>query len=302
VTLSAPGSYRLTGNLDVRVLGSSGNVVDVTADEVSLDLSGFAILGSTVCTGTPPKGDLTCAPRASNHGIYTNGHRGARITNGNVRGVGYHGIYCDTACEVSAVRVSDCYGYGIYAGDGSIVRGNVVQRNGFAGIRFNDSGGLTITGNTAAWNGNHGIWAGSGDVVEGNTSVGNRAAGIYASGASTVRNNVARSNGGDGIYSGLGNIIEGNTAHSNAGRGIFANGSSLIRGNTALSNGSAGIYVSTGGLVVNNVANTNAGFGIEFTTAYGTYEDNMIRGNTAGTVSGGTPMGLNFCNTGTTCP
>ena len=48
VTLSQPGSYVLTSNLVVstEVIG-----IDVTADNVSIDLNGFSLIGPTTCTG-----------------------------------------------------------------------------------------------------------------------------------------------------------------------------------------------------------------------------------------------------------
>src|SRR5262245_49658786 len=47
VTLTQPGSYRLTGNLEIPTLGIGAIVV--TAADVSIDLNGFAILGQNVC-------------------------------------------------------------------------------------------------------------------------------------------------------------------------------------------------------------------------------------------------------------
>src|SRR5262245_24689246 len=50
-TLSLPGSYRLTGNLDLRGEPSPPNTtaVEITAKDVTLDLNGFAIIGNAVC-------------------------------------------------------------------------------------------------------------------------------------------------------------------------------------------------------------------------------------------------------------
>src|SRR5262245_38474761 len=58
-TLSQPGSYRLTGNLDVTKMQngnpqpSSENItaILVTADDVQIDLNGFAIIGPVTCGG-----------------------------------------------------------------------------------------------------------------------------------------------------------------------------------------------------------------------------------------------------------
>jgi hypothetical protein len=47
------------------------------------------------------------------------------------------------------------------------------------------------------------------------------------------------------------------------------------------------------------VANTGPGMTI---TASGGYGECVVEGNTGGTVSGGTPLGGNLCDSSTTCP
>src|SRR5438270_1570559 len=51
VTISVPGSYRLSGNLMVPDAHTSA--ISITADHVTIDLNGFSIIGPTVCTGRP---------------------------------------------------------------------------------------------------------------------------------------------------------------------------------------------------------------------------------------------------------
>src|SRR6266540_3776373 len=48
VTLSVPGSYRLTGNLTVP--DANTTAIQIAADNVTLDLNGFSILGPVVCS------------------------------------------------------------------------------------------------------------------------------------------------------------------------------------------------------------------------------------------------------------
>ena len=52
VTISQPGSYRLSGNLIVPDMNTTAIVI--TADGVTLDLNGFSIMGPVVCTEFPP--------------------------------------------------------------------------------------------------------------------------------------------------------------------------------------------------------------------------------------------------------
>src|SRR4030088_445528 len=51
VTISLPGSYRLSGNLTVP--DANTTAIDVTTDNVTIDLNGFSIIGPTVCSGEP---------------------------------------------------------------------------------------------------------------------------------------------------------------------------------------------------------------------------------------------------------
>src|SRR6266436_5972961 len=51
VTISQPGSYRLTGNLVVPDVNTTA--IQITADFVTVDLNGFSIIGPNVCTPNP---------------------------------------------------------------------------------------------------------------------------------------------------------------------------------------------------------------------------------------------------------
>lgn len=47
VTISLPGSYRLSGNLTVP--DADTDAILITADNITLDLNGFTIAGPTIC-------------------------------------------------------------------------------------------------------------------------------------------------------------------------------------------------------------------------------------------------------------
>ena len=51
VTISQPGSYRLTSNLIVPDAATNG--IQITANDVTLDLNGFSIIGPNTCTPNP---------------------------------------------------------------------------------------------------------------------------------------------------------------------------------------------------------------------------------------------------------
>ena len=51
ITITRPGSYRLTSNLTVP--DADTTAIEIAADHVTLDLNGFAILGPTDCSQSP---------------------------------------------------------------------------------------------------------------------------------------------------------------------------------------------------------------------------------------------------------
>src|SRR5262245_56442078 len=86
-TLSQAGSYRLTGNLDVTKMQNgnpqpnSENVtaILVAADDVQIDLNGFAIIGPVTCSGNP----TTCTPSSgTGSGIEDQGVHRVTVRNG----------------------------------------------------------------------------------------------------------------------------------------------------------------------------------------------------------------------------
>src|SRR5438128_5584609 len=92
VTISLPGSYRLAG--DLTVPDANTDAILITANNVTLDLNGFAILGPTACnrSGSGGDGAVVCAPTGNGNGV--NGTQASNITvvNGTIRGMGHTGI------------------------------------------------------------------------------------------------------------------------------------------------------------------------------------------------------------------
>lgn len=58
ITLSVPGSYKLTGNL---VVPGGLDGIEITSDNVTLDLNGFRIAGSGACTRDPSTVVVYCS-------------------------------------------------------------------------------------------------------------------------------------------------------------------------------------------------------------------------------------------------
>lgn len=152
VTISRPGSYRLSSNLDVPA-NAAGIVL--FASGVTIDLNGFQIKGSGVGTGIAAL--QARQGIAVRNGSVTNFERGIDIKGiGNdVREVTAFGntvtaLEVGAGSTVSGNRVFS-NGTGIHAEAGSIVSGNTVLFNTGFGLRVRI--GAVIRGNTAAFNG-----------------------------------------------------------------------------------------------------------------------------------------------------
>ncbi len=198
--ITQSGSYRLTSNLDVTVAGmqkggtapENTTAIQVTADDVTIDLNGFMIRGPTVCSGGASN---TCTPTGTGIGIDAQSgpgpgmfHKGLAVINGTVRGMGSYGVHAD--------------------GYASLIEKVRAESNGFFGIT---SVGGSVTNCTAYANGSIGILGG---VVIGCAAFWNAKAGI---GGSAVANSTAGFNGTDGIF---GDAATGCSAHDNGGAGL----------------------------------------------------------------------------------
>jgi len=267
VTITAPGSYRLTSNLDV---SPDPNVdgIQVTADGVTIDLSGFEIAGPVTCTGL---GSEVACSAGTGYGINANSATGVTVRGGRVTGFAFGGVRLSGRGLVDTMLVEANGGDGIRTEANSIVRGSTAYRNGATGIQIS-----------------------FGSIVEHCVSASNRSVGISASGAS-ITANAANDNGGHGI-SGSTAAISHNSTTFNEGDGIFAT-SSNVSDNVSISNLGDGIEASFGSNVQRNGVRGNTNFGLNLGSQTG-YRENTI---TFDTINGGVNMGANLCGT-TPCP
>jgi hypothetical protein len=92
-----------------------------------------------------------------------------------------------------------------------------------------------------------------------------------------------------------------NSSSGNAEYGLFAG--TLNVNNVATTNILSGFWVSTGATLIGNAARNNGEYGIVTSAAVG-YGQNVLTGNTLGTISEATAVeiGTNLCDTNTTCP
>ena len=136
--ISEPGSYKLTGNLTVP--DENTTAIEVQADNVTVDLNGFAIIGPVQCTAE--NGSVSCSAQGTGIGVQAQIFVFATVVrNGSVRGMGSAGVSIQSG-RVEGVRALQNGGNGIRFGRG-IVRGCLAQSNGTTGISGISGGGLS---------------------------------------------------------------------------------------------------------------------------------------------------------------
>jgi hypothetical protein len=143
IVISKPGSYILKSNITVP--DANTTAILVQADNVTIDLNGFSILGP--CTGGPP-----CSPTGSGNGIdnFSSGNSNLTVLNGTISGMGADGILINGDGRVQGVRVvgNGFRGMTIPA----MVTNSMAESNGGDGIQ-----GRQLIGNFAAGNAGHGL-------------------------------------------------------------------------------------------------------------------------------------------------
>jgi hypothetical protein len=263
--ISQPGSYYLTGNVEVL----SGNGINITASNVCLDLNGFSLINTTASPAAGTAIDL--AGGLSNVQI-----KNGNINGGTVRtpsgsqpwqatfvGKGWSdGIQDFPAAPargvlLSQLTVEKCGDNGVILYGSSAINQLTATANGGNGIVAFQS---TIRQALVTLNGGSGIY-GSGGSISDSVASNNVAFGIQASSTSlsvvtatqngytgvyssygSITHAVSNNNGGDGIY-----VYQGTISHctvfSNGGSGIGAYQGS-VTDSSAASNGSAGIYAN----------------------------------------------------------
>jgi len=217
-TISASGSYRLTGNLTV---SGSTDGIDVNASNVTIDLNGFSIIG--------PVNGFRRGVSAQQYEV--------TVENGTVTGFGV-GLLLSNNSVVKSVHADANAVEGISVGSNSVIDGCTANSNqNDSGIQCS-GGGCTISGNTTNSNSQgYGILSDASSVIEGNTANFNGVGiGCFnGAGCLILRNNIS-SNTSVGIQAAdlttsYGeNVINGNPT-------AVQGGTSLGAGNTNLCNG-----------------------------------------------------------------
>ena len=246
-TITAPGSYYLTGNL---THDAASNGITINANEVTIDLNGFT-LASSVLGGSAifhPSGGLANGRITVRNGFVRGWTVGVRLEGNNYRVEGVTasnngtGIECGSACAVVDCVAAANTSRGIsLTGSSGVVLRSVAARNG--GDGFVVGVGATVQQCAATSNGDDGIAVGGqGSLVSQCTASFNRGDGIQVQFDTVVVGNSCSANGfgaddGAGIHAvSTDNRIEGNNVSVND-RGIDVDGArNLIIKNSAAAN------------------------------------------------------------------
>lgn len=188
VTITQPGSYRLSGNLTVPDADTTAILIAFDVVGVTIDLNGFAILGPTVCSGFP----FACNPSGIGNGVFSSNGRAASVRNGTVIGMGGTGVSLGGGgSSVENVTAISNGGHGIYIVLGTASH-NRVSKNRFNGILASNA---LVTHSVASQNGGAGI-GGNDSLFTQNTLVANQGVGISASNSAFAKNQFSSNNGG----------------------------------------------------------------------------------------------------------
>jgi hypothetical protein len=197
ITISQPGSYRLTSNLTVP--NASTTAILVTADNVSIDLNGFSILGPTVCNTDNTSPVTACSNLGTGIGIDGLSQvqvKNLRVANGTINGMGAEGIQAGQGCRIERMNISSngadgagClsgiiseviiranYGSGISSYSILVSNSHILSNRGFGvnlqAIFTNQLGGMLIN-SVVGYNGGNGVNRIAGSRYENNIFFGN---------------------------------------------------------------------------------------------------------------------------------
>jgi hypothetical protein len=143
ITISRSGSYQLITDLTLPT--AEGTVgIEITAENVTLDLNGFSVIGPRTC---PTENDfLACTPAAEDptYALVTAG-RNVTIKNGTLRGSIGAGVWIGAHGRLENVNVIWNSMIAIIAGKGTVLKDSLVAQNYQPALMLSDE--CLVTGN-----------------------------------------------------------------------------------------------------------------------------------------------------------
>lgn len=227
VTISQPGSYRLTSDLVSTV---SAPVVSILVEFVTLDLNGFTVKGNAI-------------QGPSTQSAILGGNR-VTVRNGFVRDASSHGVLLGESSRVEDLHVVNSGGHGVGVNARSIVRAVVATANKASGLTVGFASvieGCSANGNLA-----HGISLVSG-TLRGSTSIGNGLTGGDFGPSVSFASNVFEANvGGDVVGGhGSGGNVCGDGSCTSDGRKRYYLTDAIHSGAPALTACTAGFHMAS---------------------------------------------------------
>lgn len=287
--ISSPGSYYLTANIQ----GVSGkNGIRIAANNVTLDLSGFALLGVAGSLD-----GISTESGSANNCIIRNGTANGwgrdGVNVGNVArsviadlacdGNGRGGITAGTSNTIHHCACGSNGSYGISTYETCTVSACTAIQNGGEGIRVNH--GSVVADCTSGFNSGDGFAllssGGGGTVIRHCTSTRNGGSGINGqAGQVTILDSNCHSNSGDGIIAWYGSTVRSCTCSGNTGHGVSLGSDSQAASNTCAGNGNAGIYANNNDNRIENNLVSDSPFGLLLTSSGNLVIGNSATGNT----------------------
>lgn len=250
--ISQPGSYYLTGNIQ----GAAGkNGIEITANDVSLDLCGYAMIGGA----SSLSGVLASSTTAS-----------LRISDGKLTGWGQRGIQTQAirAAVLRDLIAANNGNEGFLLGDNHVCRNCIAVGNGNFGFESREN--ASYFGCAARQNGSGGFNAEFGSCIESCVAENNAFEGIRAAFESRIANCEVSFNGTAGISVSSNCLVEHNMSTGNQ-TGIRVEGSSVrVESNNCVGGGTGILAASGGNLIIRNSSRAaSTAFNFAAGNAYG---------------------------------
>jgi hypothetical protein len=275
--IAASGSYYLTTNLTA----PAGHGITVQADDVSIDLNGFAMIGAGINSGILVSGTRTNLQvrngtvRNWANGVNADSGVSCRFEQLRVERTTGSGIDGGTNAVVDHCQTFSCV-YGIYVLGGSLVQDCKIEKSS-VGI---DVGDHTIISDCVIRGGN-GIQANNSVLVK-NCIVVQGALGISAGQFSKIINCIVTDNSQIGIQLAGGATVKDCTVNYNASTGISCFENCTISDCLVYGNGLGGITAQTGCKIKDcNVSQNFNGNGITV-LSQSTVCDSIVQQNNGG--------------------